>query len=31
VLSILPVADLDKLTPAGADLARADYLVDTVK
>ena len=31
VVSMLPVEDLDKLTPAGEDLKRADYLVYTVK
>jgi uncharacterized iron-regulated protein len=30
VVSILPVADLDALTPAGDDLTRADFLVYTV-
>lgn len=29
VISMLPVADLDTLTPAGEDLKRADYLVYT--
>ena len=29
VISMLPVADLDALTPAGEDLKRADYLVYT--
>ncbi len=29
VISMLPVADLDKLQPAGEDLRRADYLVYT--
>ncbi len=31
VISMLPVADLDTLTPAGEDLKRADYLVYTTK
>ena len=31
VVSMLPVADLDTLAPAGADLKRADFLVYTVK
>jgi uncharacterized iron-regulated protein len=31
VVSILPVKDLDALTPAGDDVRRADYLVYTVK
>ena len=31
VVSMLPVADLDTLTPAGEDLKRADYLVYTTK
>ena len=31
VVSILPVADLDALAPAGDDLKRADYLVYTLK
>jgi uncharacterized iron-regulated protein len=31
ILTILPVADLDSLAPAGDDLTRADYLVYTVK
>ena len=31
VISMLPVADLDALTPAGEDLKRADYLVYTTK
>jgi uncharacterized iron-regulated protein len=31
VVSILPVADLDSLTPADTDLKRADYLVYTIK
>ncbi len=31
VVSILPVADLDALAPAGDDLKRADYLVYTFK
>ena len=31
VVSVLPVSDLDALTPAGDDLKRADYLVYTVK
>jgi uncharacterized iron-regulated protein len=31
VMSMLPVADLDALQPAGEDLRRADYVVYTVK
>ena len=31
IVSILPVADLNALTPAGDDLSRADYLVYTIK
>jgi uncharacterized iron-regulated protein len=31
IISILPVADLDKLAPGSEDLTRADYLVYTVK
>ena len=31
VVSVLPVSDLDALTPAGEDLKRADYLVYTIK
>ena len=31
VVSVLPVSDLDALTPAGDDLKRADYLVYTIK
>ena len=31
IISILPVADLDRLVPGGEDLGRADYLVYTVK
>jgi uncharacterized iron-regulated protein len=31
IVTILPVADLDALAPAGDDLKRADYLVYTVK
>lgn len=31
VVTILPVADLDSLAPAGDDLKRADYLVYTIK
>jgi uncharacterized iron-regulated protein len=31
VVSVLPVADLDTLTPAGEDLKRADYLIYTIK
>jgi uncharacterized iron-regulated protein len=31
ILTILPVADLDSLSPAGEDLKRAHYLVYTVK
>ena len=31
VISMLPVADLDTLTPSGEDLKRADYLVFTTK
>ena len=31
IVSVLPVADLDSLTPAGDDLKRADFLVYTVK
>jgi uncharacterized iron-regulated protein len=31
VVTILPVADLDALAPAGEDLSRADYLVYTIK
>jgi uncharacterized iron-regulated protein len=31
VLSILPVGSLDRLSPSGEDLQRADYLVYTVK
>jgi uncharacterized iron-regulated protein len=30
-ISVLPVADLDRLVPAGEDLGRADYLVYTAK
>ena len=31
VVSVLPVADLDAITPAGDDLKRADYLLYTLK
>jgi hypothetical protein len=31
VISMLPVASLDGLSPAGEDLQRADYLVYTIK
>jgi hypothetical protein len=31
VVSILPVADLDALTPNEEDLKRADYLIYTIK
>jgi uncharacterized iron-regulated protein len=31
IITILPVADLDKLAPRGEDLGRADYLVYTVR
>jgi uncharacterized iron-regulated protein len=31
IISVLPVAELDTLTPAGEDLQRADFLVYTVK
>jgi uncharacterized iron-regulated protein len=30
VISVLPVADLDTLTPAGDDVKRADYLIYTI-
>jgi len=31
IVTILPVADLDALAPAGEDVSRADYLVYTIK
>ena len=31
VVTMMPVADLDSLSPAGEDLKRADYLVYTIK
>jgi uncharacterized iron-regulated protein len=31
IISMLPVADLDRLTPSGEDLRRADFLVYTTK